>query len=169
MELLKSERMYTFYLSLILKTNISASRKNMLLESEDLSRILPSSLRALTQPHIALLCNLEERMNRWQWQDVVGDIFMKLLNNDEVQFLDNYIIYLRELPECISVLNVYRVDCFKLTRQHEDHHSEAMPDLLTLIFQPIHRIPEYIRLLQTRSLTTLTTRVAKPPELPWGV
>ncbi|XP_072359531.1 rho guanine nucleotide exchange factor 33 [Scyliorhinus torazame] len=82
MELLKSERMYTFYLSLILKTNISASGKNMLLESEDL-RILPSSLRALTQLHTALLCNLEERMNRWQWQGVVGDIFMKLLNNDE--------------------------------------------------------------------------------------
>ncbi|XP_078086720.1 uncharacterized protein arhgef33 [Mustelus asterias] len=84
MELLKSERMYTFNLSLILKTNLSVSGKNLILKSKDLSNILPSSLRALTQLHIALLCSLEERMNRWQWQGIVGDIFLKLLNNDEV-------------------------------------------------------------------------------------
>ncbi|XP_078413682.1 rho guanine nucleotide exchange factor 33 [Cetorhinus maximus] len=144
-ELLKSERRYTFYLSLILKTNISVSEKNVVLKSKDLS-ILPSSLKALTQIHIALLCRLEERMNKWQ--GIVGDIFMKLLNNDEDQFLDNYIIYLKELPECISMLNIYSVDSLKPIRQHEDHYSEAMPDLLTLLFQPIHHIPEYIQLLQ---------------------
>ncbi|XP_067901772.1 rho guanine nucleotide exchange factor 33-like [Heterodontus francisci] len=148
MELLKSERMYAFHLSLILKTNITVCGKNVVLKCKDLSNILPRSLRALIQLHIALLCRLEERLNRQQWQGIVGDIFMKLLNNDEDQFLDNYMIYLKELPECISTLNICSVDSLKLTRQHEENASEVTPDLLALLFQPIHHIPEYILLLQ---------------------
>uniref|UniRef100_UPI00398F7F35 rho guanine nucleotide exchange factor 33 n=1 Tax=Pristiophorus japonicus TaxID=55135 RepID=UPI00398F7F35 len=147
-ELLKSERTYALYLSFILKTNITARGKSVVLNGKDLSNILPSSLRVLTQLHTALLCALEERLYRWQWQGIVGDIFMKLLDNDENKFLDNYIIYLKELPECISTLNICSGDSLKLTMHHEDKPFEAKPDLLTLLVQPIHRIPEYILLLQ---------------------
>ncbi|XP_078261395.1 uncharacterized protein LOC144596657 [Rhinoraja longicauda] len=147
-ELLKSERLYAFYLSLILKTNVSNRGKGIALNSKNLSGALHSSLRSLTQLHVALLYTLEERVCRWQWQSIVGDIFMKLLNNPEDRFLDNYIMYLKELPECISVLNICGGELLTLTRQLEDNSSKSRPDLLLLLFQPVQRIQEYILLLQ---------------------
>ncbi|XP_051867174.1 rho guanine nucleotide exchange factor 33 [Pristis pectinata] len=147
-EVLKSERLYAFYLSLLVKTNISVKGMGMSLNCKNPSSTLPSSLRTLTQLHISLLYALEERVYRWQWQGIVGDIFMKLLNNPEDKFLDNYIIYLKELPECISVLNISSGDSLILNRQRKDSPSESRTDLLVLLFQPIHRIQEYILLLQ---------------------
>ncbi|XP_007892570.1 rho guanine nucleotide exchange factor 33 isoform X2 [Callorhinchus milii] len=147
-ELLESERAYMFYLSLILKTSVTVKGKDVILNSKDLRNIFPSSLRVLTQQHVCVLHTLEERVFRWQWQGIVGDIFMKLINGDDDKFLENYIIYLKELPECVSILNICSGDSLKFTRQHEDDCDEVRPDLLTLLFQPVQRIPEYVVLLQ---------------------
>ncbi|KPP80259.1 hypothetical protein Z043_100095 [Scleropages formosus] len=134
MELLESERVYVSYLSLLLNANI-AFNGNEAIHIKDkrtqthlqyrmtsvravhwvtaalftlffLCRPFPSSLRFLIQQHLKLLHTLQERVLKCQWQGIIGDVFLRLTNK-ESDFLDHYVTYLKELPKCLSAINMY--------------------------------------------------------------
>ncbi|KAL0964549.1 hypothetical protein UPYG_G00325480 [Umbra pygmaea] len=147
LELLESERVYVSYLSLLLKANISFNGSEAI-HTKD-KRPFPSSLRFLIQQHLELLHSLQDRVLKCQWQGIVGDLFMRLTSK-ESDFLDFYVSYLKELPECLSVVNMLSVTSTKTVRLFEgDAGDEAHPSLHTLLLQPVQRIPEYLLLLQT--------------------
>uniref|UniRef100_A0A674P5H2 DH domain-containing protein n=1 Tax=Takifugu rubripes TaxID=31033 RepID=A0A674P5H2_TAKRU len=103
LELLESERVYVSHLSLLLKANISFNGSEAF-SCKD-KRPFPSSLRFLIQQHLELLHTLQERVLKCQWQSIVGDVFMRLTSK-ESDFLDFYVSYLREIPECLSVISM---------------------------------------------------------------
>ncbi|XP_008427060.1 rho guanine nucleotide exchange factor 33 isoform X2 [Poecilia reticulata] len=147
LELLESERIYVSHLSLLLKANISFNGSEAPTTKD--KRPFPSSLRFLIQQHLELLHTLQERVLRCQWQGIMGDVFMRLTSK-ESDFLDFYISYLKELPDCLSVVTMLAsssmksaafVDCDVLG-------DESRPSLYTLLLQPVQRIPEYLLLLQ---------------------
>uniref|UniRef100_A0A087XGX7 Rho guanine nucleotide exchange factor (GEF) 33 n=1 Tax=Poecilia formosa TaxID=48698 RepID=A0A087XGX7_POEFO len=147
LELLESERVYVSHLSLLLKANISFNGSEAPTTKD--KRPFPSSLRFLIQQHLELLHTLQERVLRCQWQGIMGDVFMRLTSK-ESDFLDFYVSYLKELPDCLSVVTVLAsssmksaafVDCDVLG-------DESRPSLYTLLLQPVQRIPEYLLLLQ---------------------
>ncbi|RXM30410.1 Rho guanine nucleotide exchange factor 33, partial [Acipenser ruthenus] len=147
LELLESERVYVSYLSLLLKANIHFNGSEAI-HAKD-KRPFPSSLRFLIQQHLNLLHILQDRVLKCQWQGIMGDIFMKLTSK-ESDFLDYYIAYLKELPECLSVVNMYCSSSHKTTSLFEGEISgdEHQPSLHSLLLQPMQRVPEYISLLQ---------------------
>ena len=49
------------------------------------SSLFPGSLRYIVQQHLDLLHALQERVLKWPRQGVLGDLFLKL-TNDEVSF-----------------------------------------------------------------------------------
>ncbi|TNM99482.1 hypothetical protein fugu_012515 [Takifugu bimaculatus] len=147
LELLESERVYVSHLSLLLKANISFNGSEAF-SCKD-KRPFPSSLRFLIQQHLELLHTLQERVLKCQWQSIVGDVFMRLTSK-ESDFLDFYVSYLREIPECLSVISMLAsgsvpspafVECDILG-------DESTPSLHDLLLQPVQRIPEYLLLLQ---------------------
>ncbi|KAM7385320.1 hypothetical protein PAMP_001408 [Pampus punctatissimus] len=103
LELLESERVYVSHLSLLLKANISFNGSEALTSKD--KRPFPSSLRFLIQQHLELLHTLQERVLKCQWQGLMGDIFMRLTSK-ESDFLDFYVSYLKELPDCLSVVTM---------------------------------------------------------------
>ncbi|KAM6956639.1 uncharacterized protein arhgef33 [Aplochiton taeniatus] len=137
LELLESERVYVSHLSLLLKANITFNGTETLHKQD--KRPFPSSLRFLIQQHLELLHTLQERVLRSQWQGIMGDVFMRLTSK-ESDFLDLYVSYLKELPECISVVSMLECDIVG---------DESRPSLHTLMLQPVLRIPEYLLLLQS--------------------
>ncbi|KAG9484167.1 hypothetical protein GDO78_009857 [Eleutherodactylus coqui] len=132
-DLLESERKYVLNLSHILKIRAT-------LQGSDIKRTTKerSSLRYLIQHHLDLLHVLQERVIKWSKQGILGDIFLKL-TNDENNFLDYYVAYLKDLPESISVIHIV-----VLKEAEEDLKS----DLYILLFHVVQRIPEYLILLQ---------------------
>ncbi|XP_028844068.1 rho guanine nucleotide exchange factor 33 isoform X2 [Denticeps clupeoides] len=147
LELLESERVYISYLSLLLKANITFNGS----ESANLKdkRPFPTSLRFLIQQHLELLHVLQERVLKSQWQGIMGDVFLRLTSK-ESDFLDQYISYLKELPECLSVVNMFTSSSPKPAGLLEGDimGDETRPPLHTLLLQPVQRIPEYLMLLQ---------------------
>ncbi|XP_070091696.1 rho guanine nucleotide exchange factor 33 isoform X19 [Equus caballus] len=137
LELLESERKYVINISLILKIKATFQGSDGKRNSKERS-LFPGSLRYLVQQHLDLLHALQERVLKWPRQGVLGDLFLKL-TNDENNFLDYYVAYLRDLPECISLVHVV-----VLKEGDEDIKS----DIYTLFFHIVQRIPEYLIHLQ---------------------
>uniref|UniRef100_A0A667ZKF4 Rho guanine nucleotide exchange factor (GEF) 33 n=1 Tax=Myripristis murdjan TaxID=586833 RepID=A0A667ZKF4_9TELE len=147
LELLESERVYVSYLSLLLKANISFNGSEVLTSKD--KRPFPSSLRFLIQQHLELLHTLQERVLKCQWQGIMGDVFMRLTSK-ESDFLDFYVSYLKELPDCLSVVSMITSSSMKPTAllECEIMGDDTKPSLHTLLLQPVQRIPEYLLLLQ---------------------
>ncbi|XP_069625156.1 rho guanine nucleotide exchange factor 33 isoform X3 [Ranitomeya imitator] len=136
-DLLESERKYVLNLSHILKIRATLQVSDIKRTTKERS-FFPSSLRYLIQHHLDLLHVLQERVVKWSRQGILGDIFLKL-TNDENNFLDYYVAYLKDLPESISVIHIV-----VLKEAEEDLKS----DLYILLFHVVQRIPEYLILLQ---------------------
>ncbi|XP_070697148.1 rho guanine nucleotide exchange factor 33 isoform X2 [Pempheris klunzingeri] len=147
LELLESERVYVSHLSLLLKANITFNGSEALTSKD--KRPFPSSLRFLIQQHLELLHTLQERVLKCQWHGIMGDVFMRLTSK-ESDFLDFYVSYLRELPDCLSVVTMLASSSMKSSAFLESDIAgdESKPSLHTLLLQPVQRIPEYLLLLQ---------------------
>uniref|UniRef100_A0A663N5M6 Rho guanine nucleotide exchange factor 33 n=1 Tax=Athene cunicularia TaxID=194338 RepID=A0A663N5M6_ATHCN len=137
LELLESERKYVINLSLILKIKATLQGPDSKRSTKERS-FFPNSLRYLVQQHVDLLHALQERVLSWPRQGILGDIFLKL-TNDENNFLDYYVAYLRDLPECISLIHVVIL---------KEIEEEIKSDLYILFFHIVQRIPEYLIHLQ---------------------
>ncbi|XP_054843018.1 rho guanine nucleotide exchange factor 33 [Eublepharis macularius] len=137
LDLLESERKYVVSLSLILKIKATLHGPEMKRNTKERS-FFPSSLRYLAQQHVDLLHALQERVLCWPRQGILGDIFLKL-TNDENNFLDYYVAYLRDLPECISLIHVVIL---------KEIEEEIRSDLYIFFFNIVQRIPEYLLHLQ---------------------
>uniref|UniRef100_A0A8D3E8M7 DH domain-containing protein n=2 Tax=Scophthalmus maximus TaxID=52904 RepID=A0A8D3E8M7_SCOMX len=79
----------------------------------------------------------------------MGDVFMRLTSK-ESDFLDFYVSYLKELPDCLSVVTMLASSSMKSSALLESDimGDESKPSLHTLLLQPVQRIPEYLLLLQ---------------------
>ncbi|XP_075391553.1 rho guanine nucleotide exchange factor 33 [Tenrec ecaudatus] len=137
LELLESERKYVINISLILKIKATFQGSDGKRNTKERS-LFPGSLRYLVQQHLDLLHALQERVLKWPRQGVLGDLFLKL-TNDENNFLDYYVAYLRDLPECISLVHVVVL---------KEGDEEIKSDIYTLFFHIVQRIPEYLIHLQ---------------------
>ncbi|KAH0622826.1 hypothetical protein JD844_025540 [Phrynosoma platyrhinos] len=133
LDLLESERKYVVNLSMVLKIKTTWQGPEMKRNAKE-----RSSLRYLVQQHVDLLHALQERVLSWPRQGILGDLFLKL-TNDENNFLDYYVAYLRDLPECISLIHVV------ILKEIED---EIKSDLYIFFFHIVQRIPEYLLHLQ---------------------
>ncbi|XP_053099010.1 rho guanine nucleotide exchange factor 33 isoform X3 [Hemicordylus capensis] len=137
LDLLESERKYVVNLSLILKIKSTFHGPEVKRNTMERS-FFPNSLRYLAQQHMDLLHALQERVLSWPQQGILGDIFLKL-TNDENNFLDYYVAYLRDLPECVSLIHVVIL---------KEIEEEIKSDLYIFFFHIVQRIPEYLLHLQ---------------------
>ncbi|XP_061079532.1 rho guanine nucleotide exchange factor 33 [Conger conger] len=154
LELLESERLHVSHLSLLLKANITFNGSEAVHPKG--KRPFPSCLRFLIQQHLELLHTLQERVLRFQWQGIVGDVFLRLFSK-ESDFLDFYVAYLKELPDCLAAVRMYScsspAEGAGLFEGDVTGKDNWLP-LRNLLLQPVQRIPEYLTLLQ--SLLKLT-------------
>ncbi|XP_056120313.1 rho guanine nucleotide exchange factor 33 isoform X1 [Rhinichthys klamathensis goyatoka] len=146
LELLESERVYVSYLSLLLKANISFNGSENLNVKD--KRPFPPSLRFLIQQHLELLHVLQERVLKSHWQGIMGDVFLRLTSK-ESDFLDHYVSYLRDLPECLTVVSLFSSSKSGSLLESDIAGDETRPSLHSLLLQPVQRIPEYHTLLQS--------------------
>ncbi|XP_065111246.1 uncharacterized protein arhgef33 [Paramisgurnus dabryanus] len=145
LELLESERLYVSYLSLLLKANISYNgSENINLKEK---QPFPSTLRFLIQQHLELLHLLQERVLKSHLQGIMGDVFLRLTSKNS-DFLDHYVSYLRELPECLNVVSLCSSSKAGLL-ESDITGDETCQSLYSLLLKPVRRIPEYHTLLQS--------------------
>ncbi|XP_031696729.1 rho guanine nucleotide exchange factor 33-like [Anarrhichthys ocellatus] len=75
---------------------------------------------------------------------------LSLFLSPQSDFLDFYVSYLKELPDCLSVVSMLNSSSMKPSAflESEIMGDESRPSLHTLLLQPVQRIPEYLLLLQ---------------------
>ncbi|KAG2467059.1 ARG33 factor, partial [Polypterus senegalus] len=158
LEILESERAYVSHLSLLLKANIAFNGSETA-HTKD-KRPFPTCLRFLIQHHLDLLHVLQDRVLKRQWQGIVGDVFMKLTskqvpyraiiqyNLSMRHFLECYTAYLKELPKCLSVVNICPGSFKSAFLEEESSKSVSCPSLHMLLLRPAQRIQEYAGLVQ---------------------
>ncbi|RXN29791.1 rho guanine nucleotide exchange factor 33-like protein [Labeo rohita] len=112
------------------------------------NRPFPPSLRFLIQQHLELLHLLQERVLKSHWQGIMGDVFLRLTNK-ESDFLDHYVSYLRDLPECLRVVSLFSSSKSGSLLESDITADETRQSLHSLLLQPVQRIPEYHMLLQS--------------------
>lgn len=94
-EVVESERSYCSQLWTLIDSYINILRQEDIMGSQDLNALFPPYIPHLYEQHCVLLRNMEERMVRWKWNNMIGDIFAKLTDSQEVSNVD--IVKLPEL------------------------------------------------------------------------
>ncbi|ERE68172.1 rho guanine nucleotide exchange factor 33-like protein [Cricetulus griseus] len=123
LELLESERKYVINISLILKIKATFQGSDGKRNSKERS-LFPGSLRYLVQQHLDLLHALQERVLKWPRQGVLGDLFLKLTNDegDEEIKSDIYTLFfhiVQRIPEYL----IHLQNVLKFTEQeHPDYY-----------------------------------------------
>ncbi|XP_028676445.2 rho guanine nucleotide exchange factor 33 isoform X1 [Erpetoichthys calabaricus] len=145
LEILESERAYVSHLSLLLQANIAFNGSETA-HTKD-KRPFPTCLRFLIQHHLDLLHVLQDRVLKRQWQGIVGDLFMKLTSKQS-HFLKCYTAYLKELPNCLSVVNICAGSLKSFFLEEEASKSVSCPSVHMLLLRPAQRIQEYAGLVQ---------------------
>ncbi|XP_064002331.1 rho guanine nucleotide exchange factor 33 isoform X6 [Pogoniulus pusillus] len=123
LELLESERKYVINLSLILKIKATLQGPDVKRSTKERS-FFPNSLRYLVQQHVDLLHALQERVLSWPRQGILGDIFLKLTNDEVEEEIksDLYILFfhiVQRIPEYL----IHLQNVLKFTEQeHPDYY-----------------------------------------------
>ncbi|KAF4016243.1 hypothetical protein G4228_008057, partial [Cervus hanglu yarkandensis] len=123
LELLESERKYVINISLILKIKATFQGSDGKRNSKERS-LFPGSLRYIVQQHLDLLHALQERVLKWPRQGVLGDLFLKLTNDegDEEIKSDIYTLFfhiVQRIPEYL----IHLQNVLKFTEQeHPDYY-----------------------------------------------
>ncbi|EPY83864.1 hypothetical protein CB1_000522003 [Camelus ferus] len=123
LELLESERKYVINISLILKIKATFQGSDGKRNPKERS-LFPGSLRYIVQQHLDLLHALQERVLKWPRQGVLGDLFLKLTNDegDEEIKSDIYTLFfhiVQRIPEYL----IHLQNVLKFTEQeHPDYY-----------------------------------------------
>ncbi|XP_041131632.1 uncharacterized protein LOC121329822 isoform X2 [Polyodon spathula] len=150
MELLQSERVYVSSLSqlqLHLGTALPPQAHR-----QELSQAFPACVQQLSQRHLLLRNTLEERVFSWKWQGMLGDVFAQLTSQDDGDFLDSYLTYVRLFPSCLLALRQ------SWSERPSTHLQDPAPgrnqQLLSLLSAPLSRIHSYLSHIQDLSRWT---------------
>ncbi|KAL9646296.1 hypothetical protein ABK040_009983 [Willaertia magna] len=145
-ELLDTERAYVTSISKIIELYYYPLIKysNNVIAEEDRSKIF-GGLLGIYQLHQILITDLEERVNNWNKDQLIGDIFIKLHQTFKL-----YTIYSTKYETAIETFAKYKDNkLFKnfLYIRRKDYYSHG-EQLQSFLIKPIQRIPRYILLLK---------------------
>ena len=110
------------------------------------TRTIFSNIHALLGMHKLLLDNLQDRMNKWSEQQVIGDVLAQL-----IPFLKMYSTYINAFDTTNGLIEKLKKknNDFRLllpTCKHGIHEGDL--GLSSLLLTPIQRIPRYVLLLK---------------------
>ncbi|KAL5271779.1 hypothetical protein ACHWQZ_G000092 [Mnemiopsis leidyi] len=154
-ELFETEKNYTSNLLTILEVFSEPLKDMGLLTKKAHSILFPHQLIRLVYKHSMFLGRLEERLNNWHHVEKIGDLFCEFKEETNGGLFKVYLSYITHFPilfeklSKISTANERFRQYIQKCRQEEPACQRL--SLLSLLYNPIQRLPQYLMLLKTYS------------------
>jgi len=118
-------------------------KQSKILSADQIHRIF-SNVESLHNFNVLLLQDLENIVNNWNDDSLLGEVFIKMAD-----FLKLYIIYINNYTHGLEVLNNSKTNpqFSALIEAGEQNPRCSFLDLPALLIMPVQRIPRYILLL----------------------
>ncbi|XP_078349665.1 uncharacterized protein LOC144634547 isoform X3 [Oculina patagonica] len=156
-EILETEKKYLSCLRTLKEVFEEPMRESNLIPSKDIDILFPGELVHILTSHTHFMKDLEERLQNWKLQGIVGDIFTKLSGSYHIDVLRIYSNYVNNFPKAIGVINKSSRGSQKFRKflQNCSSKSECEGlDLPAFLLTPIQRLPRYVLLLRQLSKYT---------------
>ncbi|XP_020619624.1 rho guanine nucleotide exchange factor 10-like isoform X2 [Orbicella faveolata] len=156
-EILETEKKYLSCLRTLKEVFEEPMRESNLIPSKEIDVLFPGELVHILTSHTHFMKDLEERLQNWKLQGIVGDIFTKLSGSYHIDVLRIYSNYVNNFPKAIGVINKSSRGSQKFRKflQNCSSKSECEGlDLPAFLLTPIQRLPRYVLLLRQLSKHT---------------
>ncbi|XP_069117799.1 uncharacterized protein [Argopecten irradians] len=146
-EAISAERSYCSQLWTLIDAVIRPIRQEELMTQRDLSTVFPSYLPHLYEQHCIMLRKMEERMLKWKYTGLIGDVFVKFTDTQEGEGLSVYKDYINDFPTVISNINYWFTQSARF-RDIMGSSSLATSSVIPLLLAPLQQIPKYSLLIK---------------------
>ncbi|XP_033735667.1 LOW QUALITY PROTEIN: uncharacterized protein LOC117324110 [Pecten maximus] len=146
-EAISAERSYCSQLWTLIDAVIRPIRQEELMTQRDLSTVFPSYLPHLYEQHCIMLRKMEERMVKWKYTGLIGDVFVKFTDTQEGEGLSVYKDYINDFPTVISNINYWFTQSARF-RDIMGSSSLATSSVIPLLLAPLQQIPKYSLLIK---------------------
>ncbi|XP_060078901.1 uncharacterized protein LOC132558371 isoform X2 [Ylistrum balloti] len=146
-EAISAERSYCSQLWTLIDAVIRPIRQEELMTQRDLSTVFPSYLPHLYEQHCIMLRKMEERMLKWKYTGLIGDVFVKFTDAQEGEGLSVYKDYINDFPTVISNINYWFTQSTRF-RDIMGSSSLATSSVIPLLLAPLQQIPKYSLLIK---------------------
>ncbi|KAL3874317.1 hypothetical protein ACJMK2_037348 [Sinanodonta woodiana] len=148
-DIVEAERDYCSQLWTLMDTFINPLRQGEILTPRDLNRVFPPYMPQLYEQHCIMLHKLEDRLTKWKWNGIVGDVFAKLTDSqDSDSGLTLYRMYINDFPTIINSMNRWFAQSIHF-REIMQSTCMATSPVLTLLLAPLHQVPKYSLLVKS--------------------
>lgn len=145
--ILETERKYCKKLWVLQDAYLEPLKRNGIVSSKDFNTLFPEEIFKLYEKHCIMLHKLEERIQAWQWNGLIGDIVLNFISSDESCILHLYTSYVNDFPEVLKTfykLCRHSEQFTKFLKEKIKHPSCVGSDLTEFLLIPVQRIPIYI-------------------------
>ncbi|OWF38369.1 uncharacterized protein LOC110466332 isoform X3 [Mizuhopecten yessoensis] len=146
-EAINAERSYCSQLWTLIDAVIRPLRQEELMAQRDLNTVFPSYLPHLYEQHCIMLRKMEERMLKWKYTGLIGDVFVKFTDAQEGEGLSVYKDYINDFPTVISNMNYWFTQSARF-RDIMGSSSLATSSVIPLLLAPLQQIPKYSLLIK---------------------
>ncbi|KAK3576775.1 hypothetical protein CHS0354_014589 [Potamilus streckersoni] len=148
-DIVEAERDYCSQLWTLMDTFINPLRQGEILTPRELNRVFPPYMPQLYEQHCIMLHKLEDRLAKWKWNGIVGDVFAKLTDSqDSDSGIALYRLYINDFPTIINSMNRWFAQSTHF-REIMQSTCMATSPVLTLLLAPLHQVPKYSLLIKS--------------------
>ncbi|XP_063691958.1 FYVE, RhoGEF and PH domain-containing protein 4-like [Bolinopsis microptera] len=126
-----------------------------LLAKKTHSILFPNQLIRLVYQHSVFLGRLEERLNNWHHVQKIGDLFSGFKEETKGGLFKVYLSYITHFPLLFEKLSKMSTTNERFRHYIQKCRQEVAAcqrlSLLSLLYNPIQRLPQYLMLLKTYS------------------
>lgn len=146
-EMVDAEKTYCSQMWNIIDGYMNTLRQEELMSSLELSEMFPPVIPHIYEQHCIMLRKMEERLIKWKYNGIMGDLYVRLTEPQNVDGLSLYKEYITQFPSIINSLNVWFIQSARF-RDVMGSSSLASSSLVPLLVAPVQQIPKYALLIK---------------------
>ena len=146
-EMLDAEKNYCSQLWTIIDSYMNTLRQEELMSTRELNEIFPSVISHIYEQHCIMLRKMEERLLKWKYSGIMGDLYVRLTDPQNIDGLILYKDYITEFPSVINCLNLW----FSQSSRFRDimrSSNLASSSIVPLLIAPLQQIAKYSLLIK---------------------
>lgn len=146
-DIVDSEREYCTQIWSLVDNFMNPLREEEIVSLKECNTLFPAYIPLIYEQHCIMLRKLEERMRKWKFSGVIGDVFAKLTDSQDGDGLLLYQAYINDFPTIINCMNKWFAQSPQFCEVMQCYCLANSP-VLPLLLAPLQQIPKYSLLLK---------------------
>ncbi|KAK3092952.1 hypothetical protein FSP39_009296 [Pinctada imbricata] len=146
-EIVEAERSFCSQLWNIIDGYMSPLRELGVMSIRDANSLFPAYIPQIYENHCLQLKRMEERLIKWKYSGMLGDIFIKMTDSVEGDGLALYKDYINDFSSIINNMNKWFSQSAAF-REFMGSTNLASSSVIPLLLAPLQQIPKYSLLIK---------------------